>query len=149
MDKNPITKKPPIDETPRAKSGKHKKRETLCEDKRRGFFNCHICGSEDITVEQLVYCTKCGKESYDIGVPTVFWRYSITEYPCACKGDPYQYRNKTYYKNAHLKYSIRVCSACGSVESKTCPSCHKECWTSPFGEKRCGNCGYRHPGYRE
>jgi hypothetical protein len=46
-----------------------------------------------------------------------------------------------------------VCIVCGSMQAETCPACKNarffsQCWTSPFGEKRC-TCGFRHPGYKK
>ena len=152
MIKNPITKKPPLDETPRNKSGKKKRRETVCEDKRRGL-NCHICGSNNIVYEVLGWCEVCGKETFNIALSEFLWRFNWDEIesPCNCNDIEYkEYKLRRRWKKNPRHYdSNKVCLTCNSVEAKTCPNCHGNCWTSPFGEKRCSSCGYRHKGYKK
>jgi hypothetical protein len=149
MQKHPNIEPPEIEEKQKTQ-GKRKRRETLCKDKCKEYFHCGICGSEDLVYTQLVYCEQCGKENYDIDIKRKILTI-IAESPCSCKGKPYVYRNKTYYCNPRGDITIRICSACGSVESNTCPVCksYSKCWTSPFGEKYCRLCGYRHKGYRK
>lgn len=160
MQKNPNVKLPELEESQKSQ-GKHKRKETVCSDKRRDYNHCGICGSPDLIYTQLVYCKLCGKENYDIAAEKKFATL-IAKSPCDCKGESYIFRNKKYHKNPRMDITLRVCSACGSVESNTCPACKQankkawtiahgfwlKCWTSPFGEKYCRACGYRHPGYK-
>ena len=149
MQKNPIVQEPPIDETPRKKTGRRKKRETACEDKRRAYGTCSICGSEDVACEILAYCTVCGAEEFTVTQRDWPWKLEAAVSPsCGCT------KTQGKYVYSAIQYNVcEVCLACGSMKANTCPSCRGEkyfgavCWTSPFGEKRC-DCGFRHPGYR-
>jgi hypothetical protein len=150
--KNPLRKKPDIDETPRRKTGKHKRHETACEDKRRSYLNCGICGSEDVAREVLCYCARCGNETLTI-TQKRWYSWEEIETSCSCK-DLTPWHPYPSFK----RIDREVCMACGSMKSPTCPSCggerqrlHRDlptCWTSPFGEKRC-SCGFRHPGFKK
>jgi hypothetical protein len=158
MQKNPIIKTPEFEESLNNK-GKPKKKQTLCVDKRRNITNCGICGSADLLYMQLVYCIKCGAESYDIGTEKRFG-YFIVPSPCSCKGEAKEFKGRVYFRTTKKEITIRACAICKSIESYTCPSCRRSqknkpywswlgCWVSPFGEKYCRACGYRHPGFKK
>ena len=148
MQKNPDTKRPAIEEEPRRKSGKRKRRETVCADKKRDYFNCGICGSGDIAQESIYCCEVCGAETFTIeqGVWWPWERPSIRI--CDCK----YLRHGSFVRSTLRHLSVAICLTCGSVKGNTCPSCKNRrffstCWTSPFGEKRC-SCGYCQKGYK-
>ena len=146
MHKNPINEKPVIDEAPRRKTGRRKRRKTACADLRRGYFNCGICGSADHVYEVLTTCEVCSAEVFTIETRDGWWPPK-GERPCGC-----QYLKKgVFVCTTRSRISRKVCAVCGSMEGPTCPSCKKgrcgSCWTSPYGEKRC-SCGFRHPGFR-
>lgn len=127
MIKNPTTDKPDIEEKEKQQS-KRKKRKTLCIDKRRGYGNCSICGSESIIEQGVRFCENCGIESEYISAE-LFHRFT---YLCDC-----HWKHKSYI-------SVKKCVTCGSVESKTCPACKGRCWTYKMDNiKYCKICGYR------
>lgn len=129
MDKNPIIKKPDIIEEEKYKS-KHKKHKTVCKDKRRMPFTCGICGSENVIEQGVRFCNSCGLESEFLSDQLLFHRFS---YLCDC-----HWKYKSYR-------SVKKCVDCGAVESRTCPACHKHCWTSSkdLRIKYCKRCGYQ------
>lgn len=135
MDKNPITKLPEIEETEKHKS-KHKKRETLCKDKRRAYFSCGVCGSEDLIDQGIKFCNNCNIEQEFLSID-LFRKFGMRFLPCECN---------TKHKNY---YSIKKCITCGAVEARTCPACGGYCWTSIYGEKYCKRCSFRFEGYKK
>jgi hypothetical protein len=146
MDKNPLTKFPELQEqTP--KRGKRKRRETLCVDKRRSFDHCGICGSGDLVYEVLTWCKTCGSETFNIALKKLYWRFDWNEIEAPCNCEPITDQRFRFTSYPQHYEERKVCITCGSIEAGLCPSCKKPCWTSPFGEKFCRACGYRHPGY--
>jgi hypothetical protein len=133
MEKSPILTKPEIEEKEKHQS-KHKKSETLCKDKRRSYFNCGICGSEDIVEQGVGYCSKCNAEVMFFETKRWFPKWPKI---CDCK---LKYKEINKYK---IYLSVRKCVTCGATEAKTCPACKENCWTSTTGEKYCKRCGYR------
>jgi len=148
MIKNPETTE--IDEQERPKKGKRKKKPTQCSDARRMFRHCGICGSENLVIEGVRYCTNCGREKwYLVENEGFMWRPSTNiGHPCNCKytikhkgypkGSPPKYNVYRYYKH----YEVKGCSDCGAVKGPLCPNCRRPLWFGKF-QKHCKNCGYK------
>lgn len=140
MDKNPIIKKPEIEEKEKHQS-KRKKRETTCSDKRKAYFHCGICGTSNIIVQGVGYCDKCGDEINFI-TEEMFPRYPRI---CDCK-----FKDWREKMNSQHYITRKKCITCGAVELSHCPACGKSwCWSGSFGEKYCKNCGFRFEGYKK
>ena len=128
MEKNPNVKDDIIREVPKHK-GKRKRRKTACMDKRRGFFSCGICGSENLVHCGVIYCQQCDSEKPFVSEGG--WWYPRDLLNCSCF-------DRSYY---HSYQSVTFCEDCGAIKGPLCPNCKRPCWSK--GEKRfCKHCGF-------
>lgn len=142
--KSPNTEKPKEiceGETQTKYKSKHNKKPTNCIDKRRGFSNCGICGSENTVSVILMMCNKIDKEEEFCS--NDWWMGGEIADFCKCCNECEP--GKSW---KHISYKIlRKCEDCGAVEAQTCPNCNKRsCWTSHNNKKYikfCKACGYR------
>lgn len=128
MEKNPNTKEV-IEQEVAKQRGKRKHRETACVDKRRGYFTCGICGSENLVQCGVVFCETCGVERPYVSEACWFHREQLE---CDCD-------KRYYYQSSH---HVQICIDCDAVMGPLCPNCKRKCWAK--GTKRyCKYCGYR------
>ena len=143
--------------TVNALRGKKSNRPTACIDARRMWGHCGICGSENIALEGVKYCSKCKKEKhYLISDKGWFQKHEPIKGPCNCKRDHILKHGKFYGRSGGNYvwverfweyYEIKGCGDCGAVKGALCPNCRKPLWLSTKGVRRCKNCGFQHPGY--
>lgn len=139
IQKSPDTKKEVLPEETKTK-GKRKHKPTACMDMRRGYSNCGICGSENVTTHGVNYCTMCGEEELFLVLGDDFWfggNRDEMKYPsCQCK-------TEKKYDIKIKRITVQACLDCGAVKGPRCPACGKPLWAK--GEKRfCKNfCGYQ------
>ncbi len=111
-------------------TGKKKKHQTECKAKKRSFFNCRICGSEETAWQGIYYCEYCGKEEELFGNEFCdIWRRTsrICDHHWKYKG------------NRH----ITKCLTCGATEGPICPGCKKaRAWWHWKDGISCKGCGY-------
>jgi hypothetical protein len=142
MIKSPDTHKDEVQETPRH-AGKKVKRATECRDKRRGFGNCGICGSDEIVAEIYVSCSICEKDSFEIkpDKENYFW-FADNKKFCDCR-ESYEYKQKIlYYPSKKYRFEVKSCTACGAFKGHLCPNCKKPAWYK-LDKWYCNSCGYR------
>lgn len=113
------------------KKAKRNKHQTACKDKRRSYFGCGICGSENICFQGVSCCESCGEEIDFISQDWFF--FNPVELDCDCDK---VYRNIVYTR-------IQKCMDCGAVGGPFCPNGKKHsCWKSGVGKRYCRTCGY-------
>ena len=55
----------PLEQEVAKRTSKRKKKPTACIDKKRSYYSCGICGSENIAECGVIFCNSCGaEESY-------------------------------------------------------------------------------------
>lgn len=153
MQKNPDKQKEEISEIPKHK-GRKNKGETSCQVKKQGYYNCNICGSENLVREGVTSCMYCLKEESFIregGDDWLSWyltnKREKKEF-CQC------YKNKSIRKLGEWFYSpesknIEVCVDCGAHKGPLCPNCKNPAWYKfENGQNKvaCPNCRYRNYG---
>jgi hypothetical protein len=116
--------------------GKRNKRTTACIDKKRGYWSCGICGSENLVRHGVYFCNNCGDEQLFI-IEGGWFFGNREEFICSCDKVNQQ---RAYY--LHMTIGVNSCVDCNAVEGPLCPNCKRRCWSK--GTKRhCKHCGYR------
>lgn len=130
-----------VPEDPRApyvdvvKKTKRNKKPTACLDRKRGHFNCGICGSENIVRNTLKTCKICGQEDLFQSQAYLWWREDF-ENTCDCPKE----RNSMFIE--HAREVTEDCLDCGAVKGSICPVCKRSLWNKGL-TKFCKACGYR------
>ena len=124
----------PLEQEVPKHAGRKKKSVTACMDKKRGYFSCGICGSENLVDCGVIYCNGCGVEEPYV-TEKGWWGYSNrASVKCKCP----QYHQGYWLRN----YKVTLCVDCDAIKGPLCPNCKKRCWSK--GNKRyCKDCGYR------
>lgn len=128
--------------------GKHNRKPTVCNDMRRQYDHCGICGSGNVVDQGVGYCKICGAETEYL-TEHRSWYYSnmgeavvpcdcMEERSCRIKG-----RTKRNYYRPIRNLFVNKCLDCGAVRSRYCPNqAHHECWGHWDGRLFC-TCGFR------
>jgi len=141
MEKSPLTYPEKVVKDPKIhdkiKKTRKDKTETSCQDKRRQYGHCGLCGSEDLVYEGIKFCKSCENEEYfiDSGEYWLWWTNpAIPKLPCEEEHD--------------IRMSMIVithCLTCGATNGPKCPNCNKRLWGNGL-KKHCLSCGFRNNG---
>jgi len=131
--------KTPLVEEVASRRAKRKKNPTACIDKKRSYWSCGICGSENLVSCGVLFCNHCGDEMPFVREGGWFFSSNRGDEQLVCSCDKLN-QMRSYY--LHQGYAINVCVDCDAIEGPLCPNCKRKCWAK--GSKRyCKSCGYR------
>lgn len=137
----------PEDQKPKHK-GKRSKKPTVCNDQRRQYGHCGICGSGNTAAQGVEYCEECGAEAEYLTDDASFWYLRTgVKVPCSCKKE-WTYRTSggrlvKRCRRPTRNIGVVKCLNCGAVESSYCPNNKRHvCWGHWDGRRYC-KCGFR------
>ena len=124
----------PLEQEVAKRTSKRKKKPTACLDKKRNYYSCGICGSENIAECGVIFCNSCGAEESYITERTWFGFKDSMRVKCACP---------TFYRGYYiLTRNVKICMDCDALKGPLCPNCRRPCW-SKSNRRYCKACGYR------
>jgi hypothetical protein len=134
-EKRKFTRQEPLESAvPKCRS-KRTKKPTVCADKIRGYLRvCGICGSGNIAIHGVTYCTICGAEEPFLDLSPIFlldYNRKIIKPICDCIPQD---------KYGHIY--VRACIDCGAVTGPHCPVCKSKMWAQNDKRYCTMLCGY-------
>ena len=133
----------------------HNRQPTTCQDLRRSYDACGICGSKNIAEQGVDYCEVCEKERDFLRTSRTMWFYRSESKLCKCVKYISYGKNRTRAFSTERSISVTKCMDCGAVRSSTfCPNCSNKdfgqrgfysnnAWRHWDGRIFCSKCGYR------
>ena len=102
---------------------------------------CYICGSNDIILQGVKFCTICGEEVEILESEQnlrLYRPFKGIKTKCG-HTIAHKTRKRILYFSACRNYYIKKCGVCGAVLGPVCKNCGGNCWVKG-NVKKCTKC---------